>query len=112
MLLKDCYEVVKVDGVYLLCVFFKVMLLLIKGFLFVVVVFWLLDVLCIFDLIFVLIFNSGSIISMFGFVWWEMVDNGNFGFGLVVFILLIIIIFVIVVLFLCVVWVKLLEELL
>ena len=44
-------------------------------------VFRLLDALRVFDLIYVLTSNSGSTISMSGFVRREMVDAGNIGFG-------------------------------
>lgn len=107
---KDCYEAARVDGVHPLRVFFKVTLPLIKHALFVAVIFRLLDALRIFDLIFVLTSNSGSTISMSGFVRREMVDNGNLGFGSAASTSLTLIIFVSAVLFLRAARVKLSED--
>ena len=107
---KDCYEAARVDGVHPLRVFFKVTLPLIKGPLFVAVIFRLLDALRVFDLIFVLTSNSGSTISMSGFVRREMVDNGNLGLGSAASTSLTLIIFVTAVLFLRAARVKLAEE--
>ena len=78
---KDCYEAARVDGVHPLRMFWKVTLPLIRYPLLVAVVFRLLDALRVFDLIFVLTSNSGSTISMSGFVRRDMVDNGNLGSG-------------------------------
>lgn len=78
---KDCYEAAKVDGVHPLRLFWKVTLPLIRQPLLVAMVFRLLDALRVFDLIYVLTSNSGSTISMSGFVRREMVDAGNIGFG-------------------------------
>jgi trehalose/maltose transport system permease protein len=78
---KDCYEAAKIDGVHPLRVFWKVTLPLIRNALLVAVVFRLLDALRVFDLIFILTSNSGSTISMSGFVRREMVENGNIGYG-------------------------------
>jgi trehalose/maltose transport system permease protein len=107
---RDCYEAAKVDGVHPLRVFFKVTLPLIKHPLFVAVIFRLLDALRIFDLIFVLTSNSGSTISMSGFVRREMVDNGNLGFGSAASTSLTLIIFISAILFLRAARVKLSEE--
>lgn len=107
---KDCYEAARVDGVHPLRVFFKVTLPLIKHALFVAVIFRLLDALRIFDLIFVLTSNSGSTISMSGFVRREMVDNGNLGFGSAASTSLTLIIFISAVLFLRAARVKLSED--
>lgn len=107
---KDCYEAARVDGVHPLRVFFKVTLPLIKHALFVAVIFRLLDALRIFDLIFVLTSNSGSTISMSGFVRREMVDNGNLGYGSAASTSLTLIIFVSALLFLRAARVKLNEE--
>jgi trehalose/maltose transport system permease protein len=107
---KDCYEAARVDGVHPLRVFFKITLPLIKHALFVAVIFRLLDALRIFDLIFVLTSNSGSTISMSGFVRREMVDNGNLGFGSAASTSLTLIIFVSALLFLRAARVKLSEE--
>jgi trehalose/maltose transport system permease protein len=107
---RDCYEAAKVDGVHPLRVFFKVTLPLIKHPLFVAVIFRLLDALRIFDLIFVLTSNSGSTISMSGFVRREMVDNGNLGFGSAASTSLTLIIFIAAILFLRAARVKLSEE--
>lgn len=78
---KDCYEAARVDGVHPLRLFWKVTLPLIRPALLVAVVFRLLDALRVFDLIYVLTSNSGSTISMSGFVRRDMVDNGNLGSG-------------------------------
>ena len=78
---KDCYEAAKVDGVHPLRLFWKVTLPLIRQPLLVAMVFRLLDALRVFDLIYVLTSNSGSTISMSGYVRREMVDAGNIGFG-------------------------------
>ena len=107
---KDCYEAARVDGVHPLRVFFKVTLPLIKYPLLVAVVFRLLDALRIFDLIFVLTSNSGSTISMSGFVRREMVDNGNLGYGSAASTSLTLIIFLSAVLFMRAARVKLSEE--
>ena len=107
---KDCYEAARVDGVHPVRVFFKVTLPLIKHALFVAVIFRLLDALRIFDLIFVLTSNSGSTISMSGFVRREMVDNGNLGYGSAASTSLTLIIFVSALLFLRAARVKLNEE--
>ncbi|CAD5366268.1 Binding-protein-dependent transport systems inner membrane component [Rubrivivax sp. A210] len=107
---KDCYEAARVDGVHPLRVFFKVTLPLIKHALMVAVIFRLLDALRIFDLIFVLTSNSGSTISMSGFVRREMVDNGNLGFGSAASTSLTLIIFISAVLFMRAARVKLSEE--
>ncbi len=107
---KDCYEAARVDGVHPLRVFFKITLPLIKQALFVAVIFRLLDALRIFDLIFVLTSNSGSTISMSGFVRREMVDNGNLGYGSAASTSLTLIIFVSALLFLRAARVKLNEE--
>jgi trehalose/maltose transport system permease protein len=107
---KDCYEAARVDGVHPVRVFFKITLPLIKHALFVAVIFRLLDALRIFDLIFVLTSNSGSTISMSGFVRREMVDNGNLGFGSAASTSLTLIIFVSALLFLRAARVKLSEE--
>ncbi|GAP37946.1 sugar ABC transporter permease [Piscinibacter sakaiensis] len=107
---RDCYEAARVDGVHPLRVFLKVTLPLIKGPLMVAVIFRLLDALRVFDLIFVLTSNSGSTISMSGFVRREMVDNGNLGFGSAASTSLTLIIFVTAVLFLRAARVKLSED--
>ncbi|SFB16786.1 carbohydrate ABC transporter membrane protein 1, CUT1 family (TC 3.A.1.1.-) [Collimonas sp. OK607] len=78
---KDCYEAARVDGVHPLRVFWKITLPLIKPALMVAVIFRLLDALRVFDLIYILTSNSGSTISMSGFVRREMIDNGNIGLG-------------------------------
>jgi trehalose/maltose transport system permease protein len=107
---RDCYEAARVDGVHPIRVFFKVTLPLIKQALIVAVIFRLLDALRIFDLIFVLTSNSGSTISMSGFVRREMVDNGNLGFGSAASTSLTLIIFLAAVLFLRAARVRLSEE--
>jgi len=107
---RDCYEAARVDGVHPLRVFFRITLPLIKGPLFVAVVFRLLDALRIFDLIFVLTSNSGSTISMSGYVRREMVENGNLGFGSAASTSLTVIIFITAVLFLRAARVRLSEE--
>jgi trehalose/maltose transport system permease protein len=107
---KDCYEAARVDGVHPLRLFWKVTLPLIKHPLMVAVIFRLLDALRIFDLIFVLTSNSGSTISMSGFVRREMVDNGNMGYGSAASTSLTLIIFMSAVLFMRAARVKLNEE--
>lgn len=107
---KDCYEAARVDGVHPLRVFWKVTLPLIRPALLVAVVFRLLDALRIFDLIYVLTSNSGSTISMSGFVRRDMVDNGNLGSGSAGATSLTIIIFIAAVLFLRATRVKFNEE--
>jgi trehalose/maltose transport system permease protein len=107
---KDCYEAARVDGVHPLRLFWKVTLPLIRYPLLVAVIFRLLDALRIFDLIFVLTSNSGSTISMSGFVRREMVDNGNLGFGSAASTSLTLIIFLTAVLFMRAARVKLSEE--
>jgi trehalose/maltose transport system permease protein len=107
---KDCYEAARVDGVHPLRLFWKVTLPLIKHPLMVAVIFRLLDALRIFDLIFVLTSNSGSTISMSGFVRRDMVDNGNLGSGSAASTSLTLIIFFAAVLFMRAARVKLNEE--
>lgn len=107
---KDCYEAARVDGVHPLRVFWKVTLPLIRPALLVAVVFRMLDALRIFDLIYVLTSNSGSTISMSGFVRRDMVDNGNLGSGSAGATSLTLIIFVAAILFLRATRVKLNEE--
>jgi len=107
---KDCYEAARVDGVHPLRVFWKVTLPLIRPALLVAVVFRMLDALRIFDLIYVLTSNSGSTISMSGFVRRDMVDNGNLGSGSAAATSLTLIIFMAAVLFLRATRVKLNEE--
>jgi trehalose/maltose transport system permease protein len=107
---KDCYEAARVDGVHPLRLFWKVTLPLIRHPLMVAVIFRLLDALRIFDLIFVLTSNSGSTISMSGFVRREMVDNGNVGYGSAASTSLTLIIFLSALLFMRAARVKLSEE--
>ena len=107
---KDCYEAARVDGVHPLRVFWKVTLPLIRPALLVAVVFRMLDALRIFDLIYVLTSNSGSTISMSGFVRRDMVDNGNLGSGSAGATSLTLIIFIAALLFLRATRVKLNEE--
>jgi trehalose/maltose transport system permease protein len=107
---KDCYEAARVDGVHPLRLFFKVTLPLIKYPLLVAVIFRLLDALRIFDLIFVLTSNSGSTISMSGFVQREMVNNGNLGYGSAAATSLTLIIFMSAVIFMRAARVRLSEE--
>ncbi len=107
---RDCYEAARVDGVHPLRLFFKVTLPLIKHPLMVAVIFRLLDALRIFDLIFVLTSNSGTTISMSGFVRREMVDNGNVGFGSAASTSLFLIIFMSAILFMRAARVRLSEE--
>lgn len=107
---RDCYEAARVDGVHPLRMFWKVTLPLIKHPLLVAVIFRLLDALRIFDLIYVLTSNSGSTISMSGFVRREMVDNGNLGFGSAASTSLTAIIFISAVLFMRAARVRLSEE--
>lgn len=107
---KDCYEAARVDGVHPLRVFWQVTLPLIKHPLMVAVIFRLLDALRVFDLIFVLTSNSGSTISMSGFVRRDMIDNGNLGTGSAASTSLTIIIFITAVLFMRAARVKLNEE--
>jgi trehalose/maltose transport system permease protein len=107
---KDCYEAARVDGVHPLRLFWKVTIPLIKHPLMVAVIFRLLDALRIFDLIYVLTSNSGSTISMSGFVRRDMVDNGNLGSGSAASTSLTLIIFLSALLFMRAARVKLNEE--
>lgn len=81
MLPQDCYEQARVDGIHPMRVFFEVTLPLLKPAIIVAVVFRALDTLRVFDLFYIMTTGTRDMMSMSMYARFQMVDNGNLGYG-------------------------------